>query len=110
MRDGFVVPEGVIYRDGNSLGALPRQTLPRLTQVIGEEWGSGLIRSWNAAHWIEAPARIGDKIARLIGAKAGEVIVADSTSGNLFKLLAGTPPVQPGRHSTLTGGSNFPTT
>jgi kynureninase len=109
MRDEFVVPEGVIYLDGNSLGALPRQTLPRLTQVIGEEWGSGLIRSWNAAHWIEAPARIGDKIARLVGAKAGEVIVADSTSVNLFKLLAGALRVQPGRHFILTEASNFPT-
>jgi len=109
MRDEFVVPEGVIYLDGNSLGALPRQTLPRLTQVIGDEWGSGLIRSWNAAHWIEAPARIGDKIARLIGAKAGEVIVADSTSVNLFKLLAGALRVQPGRHFILTEASNFPT-
>ena len=88
LRDEFLLPEGVIYLDGNSLGALPRQTVPRMTQVIAEEWGSGLIRSWNAAHWIEAPARIGDKIARLIGAKAGEVVVADSTSVNLFKLLA----------------------
>ena len=109
VRDEFVVPEGVIYLDGNSLGALPRQTMPRLTQVIAEEWGSGLIRSWNAARWIEAPARIGDKIARLIGAKAGEVSVADSTSVNLFKLLAGALRVQPGRHFILTEASNFPT-
>ena len=109
VRDEFVVPTGVIYLDGNSLGALPRQTLPRLTEVIAKEWGSGLIRSWNAAHWIEAPARIGDKIAKLIGAKAGEVIVADSTSVNLFKLLAGALRVQPGRHFILTEASNFPT-
>ncbi len=109
VRDEFVIPEGVIYLDGNSLGALPRQALPRLTQVIAEEWGSGLIRSWNAARWIEAPARIGDKIAQLIGAKAGEVIVADSTSVNLFKLLAGALRVQPGRHFILTEASNFPT-
>ncbi len=109
VRDEFVLPEGVIYLDGNSLGALPRQTLPRMTQVIGEEWGSGLIRSWNAAHWIEAPARIGDKIARLIGAQAGEVIVADSTSVNLFKLLAEALRVQPERHFILTEASNFPT-
>src|SRR6202165_4181742 len=109
MRDEFVLPGGVIYLDGNSLGALPRQTLPRLTQVISEEWGSGLIRSWNAAHWIDAPARIGDKIARLIGAKGGEVIVADSTSVNLFKLLAGALRVQPGRHFILTEAANFPT-
>ena len=103
------MPDGVIYLDGNSLGALPRQTLPRLTQAITDEWGSGLIRSWNAAHWIEAPARIGDKIARLIGARAGEVIVADSTSVNLFKLLAEALRVQPGRHFILTEASNFPT-
>ena len=109
VRDEFAVPEGVIYLDGNSLGALPRQTLPRLTEVIAEEWGSGLIRSWNDAHWIDAPARIGDKIARLIGAKGGEVIVADSTSVNLFKLLAGALRVQPGRHFILTEASNFPT-
>jgi len=109
LRDEFVLPEGVIYLDGNSLGALPRQTVPRMTQVIAEEWGSGLIRSWNAAHWIEAPARIGDKIARLIGARPGEVIVADSTSVNLFKLLAEALRVQPARHFILTEASNFPT-
>jgi kynureninase len=109
VRDEFVLPEGVIYLDGNSLGAPPRQTLPRLTDVIGKEWGSGLIRSWNEAHWIETPARIGDKIARLIGAESGEVIVADSTSVNLFKLLAEALRVQPGRHFILTEASNFPT-
>ncbi len=109
VRDEFVLPDGVIYLDGNSLGALPRQTLPRMTEVIGKEWGSGLIRSWNSAHWIDAPARIGDKIARLIGAKGGEVIVADSTSVNLFKLLAEALRVQPGRHFILTEASNFPT-
>jgi kynureninase len=109
LREEFVIPDGVIYLDGNSLGALPRQTAPRLNQVITDEWGTGLIRSWNAAHWIEAPARIGDKIARLIGANAGEVIVADSTSVNLFKLLAGALRLQPGRHFILTESVNFPT-
>src|SRR3989442_11387741 len=88
---------------------MQRQTVQRLNQVIAEEWGTGLIRSWNAAHWIDAPARIGDKIARLIGAGAGEVIVADSTSVNLFKLLAGALRVQPGRHFILTESANFPT-
>jgi kynureninase len=109
LREEFVIPDGVIYLDGNSLGALPRQTVARLNQVISDEWGSGLIRSWNGAHWIEAPARIGDKIARLIGANAGEVIVADSTSVNLFKLLAGALRLQPGRHFILTEAANFPT-
>ena len=109
LREEFTLPEGVIYLDGNSLGALPRQTLPRLNEVTAREWGNGLIRSWNAALWMEAPVRIGDKIARLIGAKPGEVIVADSTSVNLFKLLAGALRVQPGRHFILTEASNFPT-
>ena len=109
VRQEFAVPDGVIYLDGNSLGALPRQTVQRLNQVVAEEWGTGLIRSWNAAHWIDAPARIGDKIARLIGANAGEVIVADSTSVNLFKLLAGALRLQPGRHFILTESANFPT-
>jgi kynureninase len=109
LREEFALPEGVIYLDGNSLGAPPRQTLPRINEVIANEWGSGLIRSWNAAHWMEAPVRIGDKIARLIGAKPGEVVVADSTSVNLFKLLAGALRVQPGRHFIVTEASNFPT-
>jgi kynureninase len=109
LREEFALPEGVIYLDGNSLGALPRQTLPRINDAIANEWGSGLIRSWNAAHWIESPARIGDKIGRLIGARPGEVIVADSTSVNLFKLLAGALRVQPGRHFILTEATNFPT-
>src|SRR5207248_9219536 len=99
----------VIYLDGNSLGALPRTTVDRLNHVMADEWGSGLIRSWNAAHWIEAPRRIGDKIARLIGAKPGEVIVADSTSVNLFKLLAGALQLQPERHFILSETANFPT-
>jgi len=109
FRSEFSLPEGVVYLDGNSLGALPRATPPRITEVIAREWGEGLIRSWNASHWIEAPSRIGDKIARLVGAQAGEVIVADSTSVNLFKLLAGALRIQPGRHFILTESENFPT-
>jgi len=109
FRSEFSLPEDVVYLDGNSLGALPQATLPRLTEVIAQEWGEGLIRSWNAAHWIEAPARIGDKIAKLIGARPGEVIVADSTSVNLFKLLAGALRLQPSRHFIVTESENFPT-
>ncbi len=109
FRSEFSLPEGVVYLDGNSLGALPSATGTRVSEVIAREWGVGLIRSWNSAHWIEAPTRIGDKIARLIGAKPGEVIVADSTSVNLFKLLAGALRIQPGRHFILTESENFPT-
>ena len=109
FRSEFSLPEGVVYLDGNSLGALPRATPARIAEVIEREWGDGLIRSWNAAHWIEAPSRIGDKIAKLIGARSGEVIVADSTSVNLFKLLAGALRLQPGRHFIVTESENFPT-
>lgn len=108
-RDRFECPPGVVYLDGNSLGALPRATAPRLAGVIQEEWGTGLIRSWNSAHWIDAPSRIGDKIARLIGAEPGEVIAADSTSVNLFKLLGGAVRLRPDRPVILTEEENFPT-
>lgn len=87
-RHRFVLPQNVIYLDGNSLGALPRATGERVREVIEREWGEGLIRSWNAAHWIDLPRRVGGKIAQLIGAKAHEVICADSTSVNLFKVLS----------------------
>ena len=79
---------GVIYLDGNSLGVLPKAAIDRARDVVETEWGVGLIRSWTAAGWIDLSQRIGDKIAPLVGARAGEVIVADSTSVNLFKALS----------------------
>jgi kynureninase len=109
VRSRFAVPDGIVYLDGNSLGALPSETPARIEQVVRQEWGSGLIRSWNDAGWMDAPGRVGDKIARLIGANSGEVIVADSTSVNLFKLLAGALRLQAGRHFILTETGNFPT-
>jgi len=109
FRDRFDLPKGLIYLDGNSLGALPKATRERLKAAVDVEWGNGLIRSWNTHDWIGAPARIGDKIAGLIGAKAGEVIVADSTSVNLFKLITAALRAQPGRRVILTEPGNFPT-
>ena len=85
-RNRFSLPDGVIYLDGNSLGALPRRTPARVADTVANEWGKGLIRSWNDARWIDAPAAIGAKIARLIGADGDEVIVTDSVSVNVFKL------------------------
>ena len=113
LRDEFVLPEGVVYLDGNSLGALPRRTASRLAEVAAREWGEGLIRSWNDAGWIDLSQRIGDKIATLIGARAGEVSVADSTSLNLFKALSAATALQaadaPRRRVILSERGNFPT-
>src|SRR4051794_27135538 len=85
FREAFDLPPGLIYLDGNSLGPPPRMALARLAEVAAFEWGQGLVRSWNAAQWIDAPLRVGGKIARLIGAEPTEVAVADSTTVNLFK-------------------------
>jgi kynureninase len=109
FRAAFDAPEGLAYLDGNSLGPPPRAALERLERAAREEWGRGLIRSWNSANWIEAPLRVGDKIARLIGARPGEVAVADSTTVNLFKLAAGALSLRPGRRTILTAQGDFPT-
>ncbi len=113
LRDEFTLPDGVVYLDGNSLGALPRSTAARIAQVALHEWGEDLIRSWNTAGWIELSRRIGDKIAALIGARAGEVSVGDSTSVNLFKVLSAAVAMQgvdaPGRRVILSERGNFPT-
>jgi kynureninase len=105
----FELPEGIIYLDGNSLGALPKAAKDRIAQVVDQEWGHDLIRSWNLHDWITLPSRAGDKIARLIGASAGEVVVADSTSVNLFKLLAAALKLRPGRPVIVSEPENFPT-
>jgi kynureninase len=109
FRERFVLPEGVIYLDGNSLGPLLRSLPERIGQVVEREWGQGLIRSWNAARWIDLPQRVGDKIAKLIGADRGEVVAADSTSVNLFKLLSAALSLQRGRAVILSERDNFPT-
>ena len=109
FRDKFALPEGIIYLDGNSLGALPKAAAERTQQVVASEWGKGLIRSWNDADWINLPQRIGAKIAPLIGAQAHEVIVADSVSVNLFKLMSAALKMRPGRKVILSETGNFPT-
>ncbi|NVD44681.1 kynureninase [Qipengyuania atrilutea] len=108
-RERFHLPKGVIYLDGNSLGALPLATRDRLKEVVDEEWGHGLIRSWNDANWIDLPSRVGAKIAPLIGAQAHEVLACDSTSVNLFKLIAAALKMQSGRKVILSEPGNFPT-
>jgi kynureninase len=108
-RDRFAIPEGIIYLDGNSLGALPRSVPERVARVVGEEWGRDLITSWNRHDWIDLPRRVGERIAPLVGAAPGTVIVADSTSVNIFKLLAVALALRPGRRVIVTETGNFPT-
>ena len=108
-RERFTLPEGVIYLDGNSLGALPRATPAALARVVEAEWGEGLIRSWNSAGWFDMARRIGARIAPLIGANPHEVIACDSTSVNLFKLIAAALAMRPGRKVVLSEPGNFPT-
>ncbi len=109
FRDRFVLPDGVIYLDGNSLGPLPRAAAERAAAVVQREWGDSLIRAWTEHDWIGLPLRIGGKIGRLIGAEPDSTVVADSTSVNLFKLLAAALDQRPGRHVILTEAGNFPT-
>jgi len=109
VRGRFVIPDGVVYLDGNSLGALPQQTPGRVAAAVEQEWGQGLVRSWLDAHWMEAPARVGDKLARFVGAGEGEVVVAESTSVCLFKLLCAALTMQAGRSVVLTEEENFHT-
>ena len=108
LRDLFKLEEGLVYLDGNSLGAMPRVTPRRVAEVVEREWGRGLIRSWTDAGWLEAPQRLGDKVARLIGAAPGEVTIADSTTVNLHKLIGAGLDLRPGRHVILTERGNFP--
>jgi kynureninase len=109
FRDRFELPEGLIYLDGNSLGPLPKAAKARMAQVVEQEWGQSLIRGWNDHDWMGAPKRVGDAIAGLIGAEAGEVIVADSTSANLYKLAVAAMQARPGRGVVLSEPGDFPT-
>lgn len=108
-RDRFVLPAEIVYLDGNSLGALPRSALPRVSRVVDIEWGRDLITSWNRHDWIGLPRRLGTRLAPLIGATPDEVIVADSTSVNLFKLAVAAIRLNAPRRVILTERSNFPT-
>ncbi|WP_299030880.1 kynureninase [uncultured Sulfitobacter sp.] len=109
LRDRFILPDGDIYLDGNSLGALPHGVMERLEVAVKEEWAHGLIRSWNDADWYPAPQRAGAAISRLIGADKDEVIVCDSISVNLYKLLVGALRMRPDRKIIVSEIGNFPT-
>lgn len=109
MRAQFVLPEGVIYLDGNSLGAMPRAAAERVRRTLDHDWSQQLVRSWNSAGWVDLPVRVGARIGRLIGARDGETLACDSTSINLFKLLSLAVAQRPGRKLILSDTDNFPT-
>ena len=113
LRHQFTLPEGVVYLDGNSLGALPNTAAARVADAVSRQWGQGLISSWNSAGWFDLPQRLGDKIARLIGAGPGEVVATDSTSINLYKVLSAALNMAtedvPQRKVLVSERSNFPT-
>jgi kynureninase len=108
FRDQFVISDpDLIYLDGNSLGRMPKAAAERARQIVEEEWGGDLIRGWNKGWW-EAPARVGDKIGKLIGAAPGQVMVSDTTSINLFKLAMAALTFQPQKKRIITDTLNFP--
>jgi len=107
-REEFSLPKDVIYFDGNSLGPLPKNTIKSLDSVIQREWGDGLVRSWNDENWINLPRNLGNQIAPLIGANEGEVIVVDSTSVNLFKVLSSALLLNKNRKVIVSESGNFP--
>ncbi len=109
LRDRFVLPDGVVYLDGNSLGALPAGVAARLDDVVRREWGTDLIRSWNANGWWDLPLAVGDRVGRLVGAAPGQVAVCDSTSVNLYKLLSAGLALRGDRRVIVTEADNFPT-
>jgi len=108
VRDEFSLPQNLIYFDGNSLGPLPKCTIHTLETMIQKEWGNGLIGSWNKENWINMPRELGNKIAPLVGAKLGEVIVVDSTSVNLFKVLTSALLLNKNRRVIVSEAENFP--
>ena len=109
FRDQFVIADpNLIYLDGNSLGRLPKDTIPHLHDLIEEQWGKGLIEGWNKG-WFEMPTTLGSKIAKLIGAREDEVVVCDTTSVNLFKLAAAALRYQDEKKVLISDEFNFPT-
>ena len=104
----FDLPEGVIYLDGNSLGPLPRAAAARVARTVSEEWGQMLIRGWNQAGWMEMPARVGDRIARLVGAEPGSVVMGDTLSIKVYQALASALEMRPDRRVILSDTGNFP--
>ncbi len=109
LRDRFVLPEGVIYLDGNSLGAASHAAFDELRKAATEEWAQDLIRAWNTAGWFDMPLELGDQLGRLIGAAAGQTVVCDTTSINIYKVLHAAMAMRPDRPVIVAEGDSFPT-
>jgi kynureninase len=109
FRDRFVLPEGIVYLDGNSLGPMPRAAADVLNHTIEQEWGHDLIRSWNSAGWFDMPARLGDRVGALLGAAAGQTLVCDTTSINLYKAIQAAIGLRPDRNVVIAEDESFPT-
>jgi kynureninase len=109
LRSRFSLPDGVVYLDGNSLGALPVAVADRVTRTVRQEWGGQLIRAWNEADWVSLPRRVGDRIGRLVGASPGTVVACESTSVNLYKVAMAGARLRPQGRVILTDSGNFPT-
>jgi kynureninase len=107
-KEAFILPEGVIYLDGNSLGPLPKAVAGRVQGMISDEWGEMLIRGWNAAGWMDQPSRVGDLVARIIGAPRGTVVIGDTLSLKVFQALAAAIKMVPERRVILSDTGNFP--
>ncbi|UOA32133.1 Kynureninase [Sulfitobacter sp. DSM 110093] len=107
-KDQFILPEGVIYLDGNSLGPLPKAAAARVQEMIADEWGEMLIRGWNQAGWMEQPTRVGNMVAGIVGAPEGSVVMGDTLSIKVFQALASAVKLRPGRKVILSDTGNFP--
>ena len=108
FRDRFVIPDGIIYLDGNSLGPMPRAAAGVLSRTIEQEWGHDLIRSWNSAGWFDMPVRLGDRVGALIGAAPGQTLVCDTTSINLYKAIHAAIGLRPDRDVIIAEAGCFP--
>src|ERR1700719_4421106 len=109
FRDRFIIPKGIIYLDGNSLGPMPRTAAGMLNRTIEQEWGQDLIRSWNSAGWFDMPVRLGDRIGTLLGAAPGQTVVCDTTSINLYKAIHSAIGLRPDRDVVIAEAESFPT-
>ncbi|MEQ6204332.1 kynureninase [Sulfitobacter sp. HNIBRBA2951] len=107
-KDAFILPEGVIYLDGNSLGPMPKAVSARVQTMLTDEWGEMLIRGWNGAGWMDQPSRVGDSVGRIIGAPAGSVVMGDTLSLKVFQALAAAIKMVPDRRVILSDTGNFP--